>query len=690
MTLKSLLAAIACLAIIGLCPTLQAKPMALEDVFDLEFASDPQPSADGKTIYFVRNYMDIQQDRVRSNLWQVDTRTGQMRPLTTGLTNDRSPRLSPDGTRLAYISNRDGSNQIYLLWLENGNTALISQLTDGASNLTWSPDSKQLYFTQFVKAQAKAPVSLPGKPEKAKWAKAPVFIDSTYYRADGAGFLPKGFEQIFAMDANGGHARQLTSAEMDHAGPLSLSPNGKTLYFSATPDPENDVINSEIYALELNSGQSKALTNRQGPDHHASISPNGKLLAYTGFDDKNRLYEVTRLYVQDLATGKVSLITDHLDRDIGTYYWHKNSKGLYLSFDDQGDSAIAWQPLKGKHKVLTRALGGTSLGRPYASGQFAVNGDVLAFTHSLPGRPAEIARMDTDGGKTQVLTSLNQDFNARVTLGKVEEVNFKASTDGRNIQGWIVYPPDFDAKQKYPLMLEIHGGPVANYGPRFSAEMQLFSAAGYVTLYINPRGSDSYGPEFVNLIHHNYPSQDYNDLMDGVDTLLAKGFIDEQRLFVTGGSGGGVLTAWIVGHTKRFAAAVVAKPVINWYSFTLTADAYPYFSRYWFAKKPWEDSAHYMQRSPIQYVGNVATPTMLLTGEADYRTPMSETEQFYQALKLQGVETAMVRIPDASHSITARPSNMMNKVAYILWWFAEHGGPSAAPENKGNATHDSP
>ena len=682
MTLTRVISMITCLVLICLGQTLHAKPMALEDVFDLEYASHPQPSNDGKTVYFVRNYMDIQQDRVRSNLWQVDSRSGQMRPLTSGLNNDRSPVLSPDGERLAYISSRDGSSQIYVMWLANGATALISQLTEGASNLTWSPDNQKLYFTQFVNAPIKTPVTLPGKPESATWAKAPVFIDSTYYRADGAGFLPKGFDQIFVIDANGGHARQLTSAAMDHSGPLSLSPNGKTLYFSATKDPENDVINSEVYALNIESEAIVALTDRQGPDANARVSPDGKLIAFTGFDDKNRLYEVTRLYVKDLATGKVRLLTESLDRDIGAYYWQQNSKGLYISFDDQGDSVIAWQPIKGKHKVLSRALGGTSLGRPYASGQFAVNNNLLAFTHSESNRPAEIASMPADGGKTNLLTTLNQDFSARVSTGNVEEINFKASTDGRNIQGWIVYPPSFDATKKYPLMLEIHGGPVANYGPRFSAEMQLFAAAGYVTLYINPRGSDSYGPEFVNLIHHNYPSQDYNDLIDGVDSVIAKGFVDEEKLYVTGGSGGGVLTAWIVGHTDRFAAAVVAKPVINWYSFTLTADFYPYFSRYWFAKKPWEDTEHYMQRSPIQYVGNVKTPTMLLTGEADYRTPISETEQFYQALKLQGVETAMVRIPDAGHSITARPSNMMNKVAYILWWFAQHGGPNTDATDK--------
>ncbi|MDP4945096.1 MAG: prolyl oligopeptidase family serine peptidase, partial [Alishewanella sp.] len=230
----------------------------------------------------------------------------------------------------------------------------------------------------------------------------------------------------------------------------------------------------------------------------------------------------------------------------------------------------------------------------------------------------------------------------------------------------------FDASKKYPLILEIHGGPHTAYGPYFTMELQLLASQGYVVLYTNPRGSTSYGEDFANLIHHNYPSHDFNDLMDGIDQVVARGFIDERELFVTGGSGGGVLTTWSIAHTKRFAAAVAVNPVINWYSFVLNADMYSYFSQYWFPSLPWEDPEHYLKYSPIQHVGKVETPTMLLTGESDFRTPISETEQYYQALQLRGVETAMVRIPGASHAIHTRPSNMMAKPAYIIYWFEKH------------------
>jgi dipeptidyl aminopeptidase/acylaminoacyl peptidase len=270
------------------------------------------------------------------------------------------------------------------------------------------------------------------------------------------------------------------------------------------------------------------------------------------------------------------------------------------------------------------------------------------------------------------LVDLNQDLFAQRKLGTVKEIRFASSADKREIQGWYITPPDFEPGKKYPMILEIHGGPYANYGPRFSGELQLYAAAGYVVLYINPRGSTSYGEDFANLIQHNYPGEDYDDLMSGVDALIAKGIVDEQNLFVTGGSGGGVLTSWIVGKTDRFRAAVVAKPVINWYSFALTADMYNYFYKYWFPGLPWEHTEQYMKRSPISLVGNVKTPTMLLTGEQDFRTPISESEQYYQALKLRKIDTALVRIPGASHGIGARPSHLIAKVAYILKWFETH------------------
>ena len=276
------------------------------------------------------------------------------------------------------------------------------------------------------------------------------------------------------------------------------------------------------------------------------------------------------------------------------------------------------------------------------------------------------------GGASSILTNLNDDLLAHKTLGEVEEITWTSSVGNLEVQGWIVTPPDFDAEKDYPLILEIHGGPFTAYGPHFSVETQLYAAAGYVVLYTNPRGSTSYGYDFANEIHHNYPGQDYDDLMSGVDAVIARGYVDEKQLFVTGGSGGGVLSAWIIGNTDRFAAAVVAKPVINWISEALYSDISTMVPAYWFEKYPWEDPQEYWRRSPLSLVGNVSTPTMLMAGESDHRTPIPESEQYYQALKLRKIDSALVRVPESSHGIATRPSNQIAKVDNILAWFARY------------------
>ena len=277
----------------------------------------------------------------------------------------------------------------------------------------------------------------------------------------------------------------------------------------------------------------------------------------------------------------------------------------------------------------------------------------------------------------RTLTALNRNLLPHRELAEISEFRVPSSLDGREVHGWVAKPPGFDPAKSYPMILEIHGGPHTAYGPHFSGEVQLFSAAGYVVVYVNPRGSTSYGEEFANLIHLAYPGDDFHDLMSAVDYAIDAGWADPEQLYVTGGSGGGILTAWIVSHTDRFAAAVAAKPVINWYTFVLTADLYPFFVRNWFATTPWEDPAAYLDRSPLNYVDRVKTPTMLLTGEADHRTPISESEQFYQALMLRGVPTALVRVPGASHTIAGRPSHLIGKVQHILAWFERHAPPAS-------------
>lgn len=641
------------------------------DVFSLLYASDPQISPDGTRIAYVRNFMDVMKDRARSSLWLVSADGADHRPLTTGNVDENSPRWSPTGDRLAYVSTTDGTSQIYVRWMDTGEVARLAQLTTSPSGLSWSPNGRHIAFSMLVPEETEPLAKMPRKPEGAEWAPPVKVIDKLVYRIDGAGYLKPGYSQLFVLPADGGAPRQLTSGPYQHGGRFAWTPDGKSILLSANrnEDGEYDPGNSEVYEVSLADGSIKTLTTRKGPDHSPAVSPDGKRIAYVGYDDKLQFYQVSRLYMMDRDGSHPRVVAGNLDRDVVSPVWSADGTGLYVQYDDKGTTKIALVALDGKTEELATAVGGTSLDRPYSGGSYSVarNGR-FAFTQSAADHPAEVAI----GPSARRLTQLNENLLAHKELGAVEEIWYESSHDQRRIHGWIVKPPGFEASRKYPLVLEIHGGPVANYGPRFGVDPQLYAAAGYVVLYTNPRGSDSYGEEFGNLIHHNYPGQDYDDLMSGVDALLARGYVDPENLFVTGGSGGGVLTAWIVGKTDRFRAAVAAKPVINWYSFVLTSDMTNFFYKYWFTGFPWEYPEEYLKRSPLSLVGNVKTPTMVITGEEDFRTPITESEQYYQALRLRKVPTLLVRVPGASHDIANRPSQLIAKVANILAWFEKY------------------
>lgn len=647
--------------------------LELTDIFDYEFVSDPQISPDGSKIIYVRNFKDIMTDKNLSNLWIVNFDGSQNRPLTTGNHNDFYPRWSHDGKKIIFKSNMsDDKMKLYLMWLDTKETAPLTNTPMAPGAVSWSHDDRYLAFTMFVPAKDESLIKMPGKPEGAKWNTPPTYIDKLNYRGDGQGYIKGGNDQLFTLSVDGGTPKQLTTAEFDHGAPV-WSNDGKSLYFSANFHPESDFepANSEVYKLDLSDNSVKALTDRFGPDGSPALSPDGKKIAYTGNDDTFQGYELTQLYVMNADGSNSQLLSADFDRDIGNVQWANDGKGLYFQYDEEGDSKIGHITLDGKVTTIAEGLGGLSLGRPYNQADFTVsNKGTFAYTLGGTQHPSDLAVADKKG--TKRLTYLNDDLFSFRNVGAVEEIWWNSSFDNRKIQGWIVTPPNFDPNKKYPFILEIHGGPFQSYGSVYSAEIQAYAAAGYVVLYSNPRGSTSYGAEFGNLIHHDYPNHDYEDLMSGVDAVIAKGYVDTNNLFVTGGSGGGVLTAWIVGKTDRFKAAVVAKPVINWTSFVLYADSPAFFSKYWFGKKPWEDPENYFRRSPLNYVGNVTTPTMLLTGEEDFRTPIAESEQFYTALKLEGVETAMVRIPGSGHGIANRPSNLVAKIASVLAWFNKY------------------
>ncbi len=644
------------------------------DVFNLELVNEPQVSPDGRCVVYVRTSMDIMKDQRRTNLWIINSDGNDNRPLLSSRQSYSTPRWSPDGKRLLYITGVGGSPQMYVRWMDTGQTALISNLTEPPGSPTWSPDGQWIAFTMFVPKEKEPLAKPPQKPEGAEWAPPVKVIDSMIYRADGEGYLKSGFTHVFVVAAEGGTPRQLTAGDFNHGGALSWAPDSKSILFSANraSDWELDPVDGEVFSVAMDSGDLEQLTTRNGPDYGAAMSPDGKHIAYLGFDDREQGYQVSHLYVMNSDGSGAHPWPVNLDRDVDNISWDGDSRGVFFQYDDHGVRKIGHVDLGGHMRVIAEGVGGNDLGRPYTSGGFTVarNG-ILAFTINTPYRPAELA-VSSGRGAAKQLTRLNEDLFAHKTLGAVRQITWKSSHDGREIEGWVVTPPGFDAQKKYPLILEIHGGPFAAYGPNYSTEVQLFAAAGYLVLYANPRGSTSYGEEFGNLIHHNYPGHDFDDLMSGVDAVIADGNVDAENLFVTGGSGGGVLTAWIVGKTNRFRAAVVAKPVINWTSFALTSDLTNFFYKYWFSGYPWDAQEQYWQRSPLSLAGNISTPTMLLTGEADWRTPIWESEQLYQALKLRKVDTVMVRVPEASHELVGRPSNMIAKVANILAWFEKY------------------
>jgi len=647
------------------------------DLFGLTIAADPQISPDGKTIVYVRRTGDVMTDKMQSSLWLIDIASGRQTPFAT---DGSSPRWSPDGSRIAYAARDGEGSQLFVRGIGAAQGARITSFPGDPQALAWSPDGTRLAYIATVAGEGTKLGAAPAKPEGAKWAEPLTIIDRVNYRNDGPGYVKPGYDHLFVVGADGGAARQLTYGKFDDGGPLSWTPDGRSIVFAAIRGPAADrqVMNSDVIAVDAASGTMRTLTTRDGPDAKPRVSPDGAKIAWLGFDDKRRSYENTQLYVGDRDAASPRSLTSSLDRGIEDAVWAADGRSLYASYDDHGQRKVARIGVDGRVSPLIDNVAGGGLDRPYTGGDFSVSkGGAIAYTGGDASAPADVWVLA--GGKPRRLTTLNAVLTGSKALAPVRKIAVTAP-DGRPIDAWLATPPGRVAGQRVPLILEIHGGPNAAYGPGFATDMQLYAAAGYAVLWTNPRGSTSYGAEFANLIDKTYPAADYDDLIASVDAAIADGTADPDNLFVTGGSGGGLLTAWIVGKTDRFKAAATQKPVINWISEALTMDNTLFTSRYWFTKLPWEDPMSYWNRSPLSIVGNVKTPTLVVVGGDDYRTPVSESEQYYAALQIRGVPTALVKVPGASHGgLAARPSQSAAKASAIIAWFDRYRKPAAAP-----------
>ncbi|HEX9730094.1 MAG TPA: S9 family peptidase [Gemmatimonadales bacterium] len=643
------------------------RTLALEMYLDMETVGNPEISRDGRQILYTRGRIDRVNDARVSETWIMDADGSRNRFLVKG----SSAAWSPDGTRIAFLAPGEPSGaQIFVRWMDaEGATTQITHVEQAPGNLRWSPDGAQLAFTMSVPGRPEFSVDVPGRPSGARWTEAPRVVTRASYKADRRGYIDDGWNHIFVVPADGGTPHQLTDGNWNHGNPEWM-PDGSEIVFSAlrvdNPDDPDQWDESEVYAVHVGSRAIRQLTTRKGPDGRAVPSPDGRLIAYAGIDEHDDTYRDQHIYVMNADGSGSRMISGDFERPFGGLTWATDGSGVYTTVSSEGTRNLYFVSVSGGVRPVTEGNHLLSIasfdrrGRAVGTlSSFHEPGDLVTFD---PRRPQQ--RMQ--------LTHVNDDVLAGVTLGDVEAIWYE-SVDGFRIQGWIVKPPDFDPGRRYPLMLAIHGGPHSMYTVGFNFGWQEHAANGYVTLYTNPRGSTGYGTEFANAIKHAYPGKDFDDLMRGVDAVIARGYIDESRLYVYGCSGGGILTSWIVGHTNRFAAASANCPVTNWISLVGTSDAYRYhrnFERYF-----WDDPSEHLRRSPIMYVGHVKTPTMLMTGERDLRTPMPQTEEYYQALQVLGVPTMMVRFNGEWHGTTSRPSNFMRTQLFLRTWFEKWAEP---------------
>jgi dipeptidyl aminopeptidase/acylaminoacyl peptidase len=676
-----------------------------KDIFSFIWIANPQLSPDGARVAFTRVNVDEKRTGYETSIWMVSTSGNDAPVRITNGKHDAQPRWSPDGKRLAFVrggekddAGKPKPSQIALLSLSGGEARVITDLPKGAAGPVWSPDSKRIAFSSTTTpedidkaARAKAGEKKPGakaEPEDDHESDVHV-ISRAVYRNNDEGFLdPKRHDHIWVIDVPATFDDfpkpvQLTSGNYDE-GEIRWTNDGARIYFLTThvDEPYYETPSTEIYSIPSAGGTAEKLTTIPMDIGDFTLSPDGRRVAFLGaITHPIHSHSLTHLWVMDLSpNAQPRNLTSDYDYDVGgsvfgdnaaprggngaTLHWTPDGRSLYNIVNKKGITPII--RIDAQSGAVTEITHGDQ-----AVLDFSITPDTRSIVGliSTPVAIGDLFSISPDGAQTR-LTDFNGKLWAQLNLTAPDEINYK-SFDGLNIQGWIQKPPDFDPHKKYPMILDIHGGPHAAYGWVFDHEFQWMAAKGYIVLYVNPRGSTGYGENFANIIQYHYPGDDYRDLMIGVDELLKRGYVDEKKLGVTGGSGGGVLTDWTVTQTNRFAAAVSQRDISNWASWWYTAD-FTLFQPAWFKAPPFEDPQDYTNRSAITFVKNIQTPMLFVLGESDSRTPPdSGGEQLFRALKYLHRPTAMVMFPRETHELSrsGEPWHRVERLDHIVGWF---------------------
>lgn len=679
MKLYSISALVAAAVFASLSPVSAREAMKAEDIYALSMVTNPVVAPEGKRVLFNRAAFDRAQDRRTGELWLAhldDAGAVIDKRLLVG--RDLAPRgaaFSPDGSRIAYIATSMGAPQIFVMALVDGVGQPLTTGELGPGSLRWSPEGNRIAFIGREEAK---PASIPGMPEKLKGSDAAAdakIITDLFWRADGAGEIKPGAQHLYVVDVATTAVTRATQGNTDQIDDQGIAwmPDGKHLVGSYTADSINGPLESDLYLYDAAGKAAKQqLTSRPGSEFAPEVSPDGRRVAFLGNEASANFYSMPRLWMTAPVPGAaIDAFAADLDRPVAGITWREDGAALHALYNDHGMQRIASiDAATGARTVVVPAVGGTRLYLPSSGGQFSAAKGTFAYTSAFTDRPAGLGVSRGNGESGAI------DFNRAWAEGKkpvrIEEVTVASRADGLPVQGWIAFPPDFQPGKRYPLILDIHGGPNTDYGPFFSITHSLYATAGYLVVFANPRGSIGYGDQFANAITHAYPGQDHDDLMSIVDEVAKRPYVDDRNLFIGGGSGGGVLTLWGIGkEPDKFRAAVALRPVVDWTDQVTTADFSSYFMKHWMGATPWEQPDLYFQRSPFSLAGQIKTPTMLITGEQDFRTPMSQTEQMFGALKLRGVETEMIRLPGAGHGM-GRPSQWLQSVLAPIDFFNRH------------------